>query len=234
MPIGQGLSKKRPRNDLDDYLDEVDSYLFCVTRADRTCLHRDLKAHVRELTTESSAYQGRYLISRDQLISNIGDPRTISSNYISSVGRKVPSWGLRIYASIILVVFIGIMVMGLERLEVSRLPDIADPGWLSTTGTAMVVGGLAGSIITLGAMIKFQQFHVLLIYLALCSVIISIPFSSYISNEIIHNMGRTWEPMLHYYYMTMFVIDFIIMGIVGIYIYLRHFKVMNQQMDLVI
>ena len=40
--------------------------------------------------------------------------------------------------------------------------------------------------------------------------------------------------MLHNYYMTMFVIEFIIMGIVGIYIYLRHFKVMNQQMDLVI
>jgi hypothetical protein len=237
MPIGQGLFRKRPKNDLDDYLAEVDSLLFCVSKADRTCLNRDLKAHIKELTTdpkESNIYHGRYQISKDQLINQIGDPKTISSNYISSLGKKIPSIGLRLYISIIIIIFASMVIAGYSRFNLSTLTNVEDPEWLRMTGFALMIGGLSGLVMTGIAVIRFQKFHALLLFLALLSLLLSIPYSSYISNAIIFFMGKTTEPMLQRTFSTLIIIDLIIVGIIGVFIFLRHYRVMNPQVDLII
>ena len=178
MPIGRGSSKKRPKNDLDDYLDEVDSRLFCVTRADRQCLHRDLKAHVRELTTDpgkTERFEGRYVISREQLVDNIGEPEDIASMYISSVGKKIPSIGLRIYMLIVMGIFLGISIMGIERIGWSAVTDDPNPGWFLSTGLVMTIGGTIGIIAIFNTLYRFERSHVVIIYLTILSALLSIP-----------------------------------------------------------
>lgn len=237
MPIGRGLSKKRPRNDLDDYLDEVDSLLFCVTRADRQCLNRDLKAHIKELTTDpskSDIYMGRYQITKEQLEADIGIPKVIASNYIFSVGKKIPSLGLRLYMVIIIGIFLSMTVVGIDWINLTEISNVEEPEWLRFSGTVLALAGLTGLFLSIISTFKFQKLHIILIYLVILALVLSVPFSSVVSNAVIWAQGGTTEPLLHRVYSGLFLLDFIIIGLIGVYLYLRHFKVFNPQADLTI
>jgi len=237
MPIGRGSSRKRTRNDLDDYLAEVDSRLFCVTPADRQCLHRDLKAHVKELTTDpakSDIFEGRYQISKEQLISNLGDPDAIASNYISSVGKKIPSMGLRIFMVLLLGIFTGMAVVGIDWMYLAATVNIENPGWYRATGSVMAIGGSIGLGLTILTALRFDRFYIVIIYLVIIALVLSIPLSSVISNAILLAMGAGIEPQLHRIYSTLFAVDFVMIGLIGVYLFLRHFRVMNPQVDLTV
>lgn len=233
MSIGRRSSGKRPRNDLDDYLDEVESYLFCVTQADRTCLMRDLKAHVKELTTDprfSEKYPGLYQISREQLVREVGDPKNITTDYITSVRERVPSLGLKLFIILMTFVFTGIIFIGAERYG---LPSIVDNvSWLRATGvTFIIVGGLGIAFLFL-SVIRFERFHMVLLYLVIAYVLLAIPLAAYLARELIFNMGMTTEPLLNSVYTALFIINLIVIGIVGITVYMKHVTVIEPRTEI--
>lgn len=235
MSTGRLSSKKRPRNDLDAYLAEVESHLFCVTLADRRCLMRDLKAHVRELTTDrerSGRFEGRYSINREQLEEMVGKPKDIASMYINSVSKKIPSLGLRMFIIVMVAIFIGSIYIGVARMGLSEIPGVDNPEWLRTSGIGHLTVGIIAIALTCLAILRFQRFHVLMVYLSMIAIVLSIPFSSFLSGSVSWILFRSEEPALNDLQMTMFLMDFAIIVAIGLYLYLRHFKVMNKNMDL--
>ena len=232
MSIGPRSLKKRPRNDLDDYLDEVDSRLFCVTRADRQCLHRDLKAHVRELTTDERSadrYGGRYQISMGQLREEIGEPDDIASMYISSVKRKVPSFGLNIFIAIMMGVFITVIFIGADRIGISKFAEVSNAEWLKVSGYGLVIGGAIVIGILVLIIMRFERYHILLILLSIIFIPFAITSSNYISGLISSRYLWTVEQSIFGLYSALFLIDFVIIGVIGLYSYVKHYRVMSNK-----
>lgn len=237
MPTGRRSSRKRPRNDLDDYLDEVDSLLFCVTSADRQCLNRDLKAHVRELTIDprsSNRYQGRYGITKTQLWEDVGEPSVIADNYIASVGRKIPSQGLHIFTFFMIGIFITSLVIGIDRYQVSQVEDITNSTWLRSTSVVYILVGSVALFVTVFAIRKFERYHTLFAYLGIISIALSILASGFFAGFISTRYHWRDKTAAHDLYSTLFIFDFIIIGMIGVYIYLKHYRVMNSKRELTI
>ena len=234
MSIGPRSRKKRPRNDLDDYLDEVDSRLFCVTRADRQCLHRDLKAHVRELTTDERSadrFGGRYQISMEQLREEIGEPDDIVSMYISSVKTKVPSLGLRLMMLLMAVVFIATITIGIDRYGIGNSLDGGNSGWLKTSGMGLIItGAIALSLVVL-AYLAFEKYHRSLAYLVLFTGLFSYPISMVLSRGMTKEINMELRTVLVDWYGIIFLVDIIVIIIIGLYIYLKHFQVMSSEVE---
>jgi hypothetical protein len=232
MSIGPGSRRKRPRNDLDDYLDEVESRLFCVTPADKRCLLRDLKAHVRELTTDEQSadrFAGRYQISMDQLREEIGEPDDIVSMYISSVKKKVPSLGLRLILFVMALVFIATIIMGLDRYGLGIIGELENSTWLITSGLGMIIGGVIALVSVSLVYFRFERSHKIIAYLVLLTGLLSYPLSMHLSGEITRSYHHSTRIVMDDWYSFIILIDVIVIVIIGLYIYLKHFKVMDPQ-----
>ena len=160
MSTGRRSSGKRPRNDLDDYLDEVESQLFCVTRADKECLLRDLKAHIRELTTDpvsSDRFEGKYLITHEQLVEEIGEPEDITSMYISSVSKRIPSLGMAAFIILMTAVFLTTILIGVNRIFIGYEIGTEMEDWFLWTGLGLsIIGAIVLGIMTFTT-INFQK-----------------------------------------------------------------------------
>ena len=235
MSIGPRSLKKRARNDLDDYLDEVDSRLFCVTRADRQCLHRDLKAHVRELTTDERSadrFGGRYQITMEQLREEIGEPDEIATNYISSVKRKVPSTGLNVFIAIMTGVFIATIVIGIDRIEIGQFAEVSNGEWLSVSGYGLVIGGALAIGILVLIVMRFDRYHLLIVLLSIIFIPLAITSSNFFSSLISSRYLLTVEQSIFCLFSALFLIDFVIIGVIGLYVYLKHYQVMNSKESL--
>ncbi len=234
MSIGPRSLKKRARNDLDDYLDEVDSRLFCVTRADRQCLHRDLKAHVRELTTDERSadrFGGRYQISMEQLREEIGEPDDIVSMYISSVKTKVASLGLRLMMMIMAVVFVATITIGIDRYGIGNSLDGGNSDWLKTSGLGLIITGAIALFLVVLAYLAFEKYHRNLAYLILFTGLFSYPISMALSREITKAINIESRTVLVDWYGVIFLVDIIVIIIIGLYIYLKHFQVMSSEVE---
>ena len=237
MPTGSGSRRKRARNDLDEYLEEVDSLLFCVTRADRQCLHRDLKAHVKAITTDPDTredYQGMYGITRSQLDDAIGDPRTIASNYIVSVPRRIPSVGLRILAVILGAVFVLSAVVGVERYSVGSVIEEGGSSWMMATGALLALVGVVSTGLLALSMASFSRFHTLVSYLIIAAIVVSVPDAIFVGGYVTRDMYIDTAVVLQNWVGLMFVIDMIAVAIVGLYLYLNHFRVLAPKQDLMV
>ena len=234
MSIGPRSRKKRPRNDLDDYLDEVDSRLFCVTRADRQCLHRDLKAHVRELTMDERSadrFGGRYQISMEQLREEIGEPDDIASMYISSVKKKIPSIGLRLVYIAISFVFIGTLLNGFDRflMGIDRLVD--NSTWLWISGLGLILCGAIGLGLIVYSNSFFDAFHKKTAYLILIAGLLSYPLSISLSRDLTRLYHHSIRTAIDDIYAIILLIDLTVIVIIGLHIYLKHFQVMNSKVE---
>lgn len=237
MPTGLRSPRKRPRNDVDDYLDEVDSLLFCVTVTDRRCLNRDLKAHIKELTSDPSKadeYDGMYKMTKDQLVSDVGEPTKIATNYIASVSRRVPSLGLRIYILVLTVIFLGMTLSGVDRVDLSHVQGLEDAQWVRSTGALMAVAGAIGLGLTALSVYRFKRFHVLTVYLAVVALMMSIPYSSFLANALVPFIVSGPMPELHRMLSILLVADFLLIGVVGIYVYMNHYRVLAPKQDLMV
>lgn len=230
MSIGRRSPRKRPRNDLDEFLDQVESGLFCVTKADKRCLLRDLKAHVKELTTDpktADRFEGMYQISMDQLREEIGDPDTIASMYIDSVGKKVPSLGLRIYLVIMSAFFLIGVYIGLIRYHTGIQPDIDQSSWLVNSGFGLAICGATAFGILTYISYNFQRFHRYIGYLIVISILFSFPLSIYLSRVLTRTIQENTAVILQNWYGLMFLIDIAILTIIGLWIYLKHYQVLG-------
>ncbi len=234
MSIGPRSLKKRPRNDLDDYLDEVDSRLFCVTRADRQCLHRDLKAHVRELTTDERSadrFGGRYQITMKQLREEIGEPDDIVAMYISSVKRKVPSLGLRMFLGAIAFIFMAMIIVGIDRYRVGITVDEDLSKWLITSGLGLALGGIIAFSVVIITGFRFERNHRIITFLALFAGLMSVPLSTYLARQLTKTLNENVSFLLNDWYGLIILVDVIIVIMIGLFIYLKHFQVMSSEVE---
>ncbi len=133
------------RNDLEDYLGEVEDGLFCISEEDRDCLLRDLKAHVRELTTDPDGmreYNGRYGITREQLVAELGDPGEMALDYMATVGH-VPSPGMLALIYFLMGFYLLMAALGV-RLLISSAGHLAGPSSYMLPAGILLTGGGAG------------------------------------------------------------------------------------------
>ena len=236
MPIGPGSRRKRPRNDLDDYLDEVESKLFCVTRADKSCLLRDIKAHVRELTTDEKSIErfgGKYQISMDQLREEIGEPDDIVAMYISSVKKKVPSLGLRLVFFFMATVFLTNILIGIDRYGIGITLENENSFWLKVSGIGLSIVAAATLSTVVVAYWKFDRIYRAIAYIILLAGLMAFPLSIYLARELTHTMEVSTGIMLQNWYGLIILTDIIIIALIGLYIYLRHFQVMTRKENVV-
>jgi hypothetical protein len=230
MRIGKRFWNLRPRNDLDDYLAEVDSYLFCVSLADRKCLHRDLKGHVREMTTDASLlnqFKGRYAISQVQLREEIGKPKEIASKYMESVKKK-PSVGMRGFLIISAVIFLFGISIGFDRIVQGIQIQWNLSLWFIVSGLALVVLGAIASFIIVKVGSNFDRYYSYSPYIA--GLIIF--FAPFVAQEItallIQGISISYFAEFQTQYYPLFLFDIFIFIIIGLFISLQHYRVYNH------
>ena len=231
MSTGRRLWKGRPRNDLDEYLDDVVSRLFCVSRADRRCLLRDIKAHVKELTTDSDKadyFKGRYGITREQLENEVGVPEEISDMYISSV-KKRPSLGMIAYLSFSVVFFTIALLVAFDLISIGNQlggmqgESYISSGWILAAGAATAVGACAL------CWRSFERFHYLSVYLAIGLVAFALPVSLTLSGEVSKVRFGQIFPDIDRMFTWVFVMDIVLVAIAGLYTALSHYRVYNPR-----
>ena len=154
--------------------------------------------------------------------------------YISSVGKRIPSSGLMGYMLLLTAIFFGITLIGAERVQLSSLSIVDDQYWYRITGSLMVLGGIFGIFSISMVSFRFQRLHVLLLFLTIFSVISTVPIVSYLAGGYIIATGRTTEPILNNLYLGLFVGNILIISIVGVYIYLQHFKAFYKKPDMAV
>lgn len=237
MPIGRRSPRKRPRNDLDDYLDEVDSRLFCVTKADRQCLHRDLKAHVKAITTDPSSrdrFEGMYQISMAQLNEEIGNPKTIAMNYIASVACRIPSIGLKIFMTIMAFVFLLSLIIGFDRIFISTHEGVPGADWLKQSGLGLSLVAIGALLVLSVSVWKFERFHKFLAYLLIFFTVLSFPCSIYLARGMTRTMYKIAALEIQDFYGLLFIIDIMALGLIGVYVYLNHYRVLETKEELIV
>jgi hypothetical protein len=225
MPIGPRFRKKRPRNDLDDFLDEVDSYLFCVSRADRQCLHNDLKAHARDLTIDESyahKFKGKYQINALQLRNEVGEPTIIAEMYISSVKKRMSS-GMGSFLVFTTVMLLTTFLIGINQKRIDL--------WY----TMAYLGGFS---IIIGFFVKlwknFDRYHIILPYLVFMFLILSIPIAITIANDLTKYYDmEVWTSSISIY-RSLLIIDFIIISIIALHTALKHLQVYQKGKEVLI
>jgi hypothetical protein len=224
MPIGHRLQTNRPRNDLDDYLDEVDSYLFCVTRADRRCLHNDLKAHARDLTIDESyahQFKGKYDIDREQLILNLGNPKEIATMYISSV-RKVPSKGMSLFLSFIVIGFVFYVYLGVSELDIISATSSTLTIWLNY---GLIIGAAIGGVFIVAMMRRFEKYHVTIPYIIMIFLLLMLPISMAMADFIGESLNVRVADESFTFYTWLFFFDIIVLALIGLNITIKHIRV---------
>jgi len=175
-----------------------------------------------------------YKISRVQLIEEIGDPDTIASNYISSVGRRIPSLGLRLLAAILGLVFALSIIVGAERFSVGAMYDIYSSSWLAYSGAVLSFAGAICLGLLILSMVQFERYHVLLAYLILAGIVLSIPNSVFLGGALTKNLYKGAAVVIQDYYSLLFIIDIIIISIAGLYIYLNHYSLIENKPELMV
>jgi hypothetical protein len=221
--------KDRRPNDLDDYLAEVEDGLFCISEEDRECLLRDLKAHVSELTTDpdhADRFSGRYGITRDQLLEEIGRPSDIAVDYVASV-RIMPSIPMVAFLSFIGAMFVIIALVGIERIAIAiSFPDM--DRWISYLfGFACILGG--GLLIFLTVRIRqdFVKNHRFLPFLVIILGLISIPITQeFMRLTFYFRFLSITDTNLPYLY-GLILIDFFIIAMLGLYVSMEHIRVIE-------
>ncbi len=217
------MRSERP-NDLDDYLTEVEDELFCVTREDRECLLRDLKGHVRELTTdpdEEHDFSGRYGITRQQLLTELGEPREIALDYMASV-RPVPSFSMVALIYILMSFFILMAILGVRRISSMFVhpPDFLVYDLLA--GTLYTSGGIALFFLTWWIRQNITKGH-----LVMPIILIIFSFASYpISNNLITILNAFWRDIIASLDLTpllsLLLFDFFIIALLGLHVSNKH------------
>jgi len=224
MPTLPRFWLKRPRNDLDDYLAEVDDHLFCVSRADRQCLHRDLKAHARELTTDEAIrkrFKGRYGITEEQLNELLGVPSEISDMYIRSV-IKTPSTGMRLFLLMAGIMSLWLVRCGIQTLEIGhRLAEGGDfDHW---RGSAFIIAGLSGLALSTLNQFWYRSTYFTVPFLCLYMVIVARPVTTSLTNLTLKGIDITEHYALAQWIYPMYLIQILTVVALGLYLALIHF-----------
>jgi hypothetical protein len=192
---------------------------------------------VKSLTTDPNAqarFKGRYQITKEQLVEEIGNPTIIANNYIASVSKRIPSFGLKLLTSLLIVVFSLTIIVGIERTSVGFATNFENSGWLINTGIALSVCGFLSIGILLLSLIRFDQYHYLISYLILSAIILSVPISIFLAGYITKSLEIEMAVALQNTFGVMIIIDVVIIGLIGLYIYLNHYRVMIPNADLMI
>ena len=227
MKIGRLWRAKRPRNDLDEYLAEVDEHLFCVSRADRRCLHRDLKAHVRELTTDERSegqFDGRYAIDDKQLKEIVGEPTDISDMYVRSV-RSIPSPGMRIFLAFASLMAFYLIFLGTDSLRISGL--VEDDGFgrtLYNRGIIMIISGIAGMAVSVALQFRYQKLYFTVPFLCLYMVLIANPICLSIARDITRRFRIGFEMTAVDWLYPLLLIETSVVVALGLYLALKHYR----------
>jgi len=236
MLIGDAWRRQRPRNDLDDYLAEVDDHLFCVSRADRRCLHRDLKAHVREVTEDprtAGEYGGRYLITREQLEEAIGRPEDIARMYISSV-VKVPSVGMRTFLALV-AAFMGVLlVLGIRQLDIPTVLAGQRTLDLYSEGGRYILAGALGMAAAVVLQIRPRRLMAMVPFLCLYILAVSRP----ILNFLAHTVARSTEIETNFasflFYYQIFFAELLALAVVGLFLGINHLWVFRRRPETIV
>jgi len=230
MPTGTRSQRKRPRNDLDVYLQEINSYLFCVSKADKRCLLNDIKAHVRELTTDeasSSRFRGRYGIDRDQLIAEVGSPDSIASDYIQSVKNRHPSRSLRLVMAFTLVLALYSMYQGFAMVGNGHATAESTGSSMMTVGSLIIIGSVLVVISIALIELRFERYFRLLPYITLAVLALAIPASQAMGATFSSNLILRAREQASMSYMVVFLVYFIMLSFIGLYISMQHYRIMT-------
>ena len=221
--------KDRRPNDLDEYLAEVDDGLFCISAEDRECLLRDLKAHVSELTTDpdhAERFSGRYGITRDQLLDEIGRPSDIAIDYVASV-HIMPSIPMVASLAFMGAMFVMIAIVGIERIAVAISFPGVDQRISYLFGLAGVLSGGFLTYLTLRVKQDFVKNRLLLPFLFITIVFISIPISYDLLKLFLHygllHVSNTNISSLS----GLILIDFFVVAMLGLYVSMEHIRVIE-------
>ena len=230
MQIGKRSSRSRVPNDLDEYLEEVRDCLFCISEADKTCYLNDLKAHVRELTTDpanTSRFEGRYRITRAQLFDAMGPPETIAIRYMAEVPKEPSRW-LVCFLMYMTCIFLSITMIGIERMHAGLV--IGDNGqtWNLSLGAILMVSGLCFASICIIVKKRFNKQYFYMPYLVASLGFLSHPVSLWISNWMVSgrdivNAGIQQEPLF-----AVITADMLVVLLLGMYIVVKHIQVIKM------
>jgi hypothetical protein len=214
-------------NDLDHYLDEVDSHLAFMSDADRRCLLNDLKAHVRELTTDertADRFNGRYGIDHDQLIEELGDPGVIATDYLASVEKR-PTLGMRVLLAVVSALAIALVLLGLDELRIARIAEGDTAAQAGVRGVVFLLSGFGVLLFSLTTQFKFDRLYFMPAFLVFAIPLIAIPITISLS----HNLGMMLfghgEVHVFTRFHLVFMAEFITLAVVGLYSSLKHYKV---------
>jgi len=203
----------------------VDDHLFCVSRADRTCLLRDLKAHARELTTDEATrdeFKGRYGITDDQLRDLLGDPRIISEMYIRAV-RRTPSAGMRVFLVLAAAMSLWLVYLGVDSLDIST--RASDGQALSFwRGVLMVVAGLSGLVLTLVNQLWYRSTYFTVPFICLYMVLVSQPVCISITHLSTRGLGVDREVQLFPWIYPILLMETFVVVALGLYLALVHYR----------
>jgi hypothetical protein len=194
------------------------------------CLHRDLKAHIKELTTDpngESSSRGRYQISTDELIDTIGDPKEISDMYITSV-NKVPSLGMRMFLVLGLMMSIFLFYIGLEVLgSAARSQDSSSIS--SIRPYIYLIGGSIGFGISLVLQWRFRSMHFIVPFYCMYLLAIANPISVYMANVLSQGYDIEVIFIIANQYHYLFLLQIVLIAIIGLYISMRHYQVFTRK-----
>ena len=213
---------------MDDYLAEVDDHLFCVSRADRNCLRRDLKAHIKELTLDQGeAFEGMYRIDYDQLVESIGSPKDVSDMYIASV-RKVPSVGMRLFLAIGLVLSVYLIGMGIRVLGVDTHIDGPKPFAYSFRPYIYFMAGITGIAFSFLSQIRLRRSLAIVPFYCFLLLAFSNPISVSMANLLARGFDVRIGNIIFERYYYLFLVQLILIIVLGLYITLKHYRVHDR------
>ena len=225
MPTFPKFWRRRPRNDLDDYLAEVDDRLFCVSRADRRCLHRDLKAHARELTTDETTrdhFKGRYGITEEQLNELLGRPVEISEMYIRSV-RKTPSAGMRIFLLITVLMGLWLVWLGSNAIDVDHMLSDGE-GFYQFRGLLFISAGLASISLAVMNQFWYRTTYFTVPFICLFMALMAQPIAISLTHVSLRSLGVVRHGELMPLVYPFFLIQTFVVVSFGLYLALVHFR----------
>ncbi|MCK4970076.1 MAG: hypothetical protein KAS77_06095, partial [Thermoplasmata archaeon] len=142
---------------------------------------------------------------------------------------KVPSKGLNVFIAIMISVFVAAVVVGANRIDISRVAEVSNADWLKSSGVGLVIIGIVAIGILILSMIRFDHYHKLLAFLSILFIPLAITTSNHLSSLIASRFYWTVKQSAHDLYSTLFIIDFVIIGIIGLYVYLKHYKIMSNK-----
>ena len=103
--------------------------------------------------------------------------------------------------------------------------------WLWITGLGIILGGAIGLGLVVYSNVVFDKFYKKTAYLILITGLLSYPLSIYLSRDLTKLYHHSTRTTIDDFYAFILLIDLAVIVIIGLYIYLKHFQVMNSKVE---